>query len=223
MNLTLISNYLILQFFIVFKPLKFLSGIINSPDTSYYRLLRFYHDSNLSNSRTRVRNLVKFSLANQHCINVATFLSHTGATFKIAEISVNGTEAIKQSYGLERSPIRRKERFVEGGERGERSGYLHETLLNSRRGIEREHIGHKDLSHRPCIMACTFLYTQFLYFIGDVWTMHLSDESLLLVAFRVFVDRTWFAIFLSFFNSQFFQDRKLNSRCHQRKFYSSIE
>lgn len=77
MNLTLTSNYLILQFFIVFKPLKFLSRIINSPDTSYYRLLRFYHDSNLSNSRTRVRNLVKFSLANQHCINVATFLSHT--------------------------------------------------------------------------------------------------------------------------------------------------
>lgn len=218
MNLTLISNYLILQFFIVFKPLKFLSRIINSPDTSYYRLLRFYHDSNLSNSRTRVRNLVKFSLANQHCINVATFLSHT---FKHCGNISKRNRSDKAKLRL-RAFFNSKERAIRG-ERGERSGYLHETLLNSRRGIEREHIGHKDLSHRPCIMACTFLYTQFLYFIGDVWTMHLSDESLLLVAFRVFVDRTWFAIFLSFFNSQFFQDRKLNSRCHQRKFYSSIE
>lgn len=218
MNLTLTSNYLILQFFIVFKPLKFLSGIINSPDTSYYRLLRFYHDSNLSNSRTRVRNLVKFSLANQHCINVATFLSHT---FKHCGNISKRNRSDKAKLRL-RAFSNSKERAIRG-ERGERSGYLHETLLNSRRGIEREHIGHKDLSHRPCIMACTFLYTQFLYFIGDVWTMHLSDESLLLVAFRVFVDRTWFAIFLSFFNSQFFQDRKLNSRCHQRKFYSSIE
>lgn len=218
MNLTLTSNYLILQFFIVFKPLKFLSRIINSPDTSYYRLLRFYHDSNLSNSRTRVRNLVKFSLANQHCINVATFLSHT---FKHCGNISKRNRSDKAKLRL-RAFSNSKERAIRG-ERGERSGYLHETLLNSRRGIEREHIGHKDLSHRPCIMACTFLYTQFLYFIGDVWTMHLSDESLLLVAFRVFVDRTWFAIFLSFFNSQFFQDRKLNSRCHQRKFYSSIE
>lgn len=218
MNLTLTSNYLILQFFIVFKPLKFLSRIINSPDTSYYRLLRFYHDSNLSNSRTRVRNLVKFSLANQHCINVATFLSHT---FKHCGNISKRNRSDKAKLRL-RAFSNSKERAIRG-ERGERSGYLHETLLNSRRGIEREHIGHKDLSHRPCIMACTFLYTQFLYFIGDVWTMHLSDESLLLVAFRVFVDRTWFAIFLSFFNSQFFQDRKLNSRYHQRKFYSSIE
>lgn len=143
-----------------------------------------------------------------------TFLSHAGATFKIAEISVKWNRSDKAKLRL-RAFSNSKERAIRGGWRGG-GGEIGLFTRNAFTLEERNRAWtHWTQWSRKILLVSLIVRVLGVFYWRDVWTMHLSDESLLLVASSLIE-------LGSFFRFSFFQDRKLNSRCHQRKFYSSI-